>query len=271
MLKWAKKDPAFYVPRLVLNNALIAKFSPRHAVPYLVSTGMQSDELRSYEADPEMITIIPNVTDELSRKDKIEARNSLRLPETQFIFGSAGALSHVKGADVMLRSFELLSRKLNASRIHCAIAGRFYDPINRNLPSERFRRMLEGSSNLLSSMTTLSITDMELFLSAIDVLVVPYRTLISTNLQPSLILEALSIGTPILTTDVRPLDELADHGISIRKCTPENHIELASEMENAYYSFTEFEEQSKANMQKLWHGYFKGVADKYYDFYQKII
>jgi len=53
------------------------------------------------------------------------------------------------------------------------------------------------------------ILDIPVFLRAIDVLALPYPSLSSTTLPPSLLLEALAVGVPVVTSALVDLQELA--------------------------------------------------------------
>jgi teichuronic acid biosynthesis glycosyltransferase TuaC len=69
------------------------------------------------------VTVLENAVrpDLFFRRDRVDCRRRLGLPENVTIIGTAGALSASRGIDVLFRGFELLAAK--EKNLHLAIAG----------------------------------------------------------------------------------------------------------------------------------------------------
>ena len=69
------------------------------------------------------------------------------------------------------------------------------------------------------------------FLCAIDVLALPYRSTAGQGAYPSLVVEALAVGRPLVTTDLPLLREITELGPVARVCPPERPGLLALEID----------------------------------------
>lgn len=257
ILKWLKYDPLYYLIRLLLNNKLLAKLCPSKGVFYIVSSRLQAEELKGYHVDPALINIIPNISLPIEKMEKEDSRSRLRLPMKSFIFGFAGALSHVKGIDLLLKSYSLVLKRNQIKDCCLTIAG----------IEKPFIKIIDTNFDI----KYMKFVDIRIFMSAIDILVLPYRTLLSTTIQPSLILEALTIGTTVITTRVSPLDEMEEYGIEFNYCEPDDCDGLAILMENSFSNYPGMQIQSEKNKKILRAIYFKDVTERYIRCYKSCI
>ena len=69
--------------------------------------------------------------------------------------------------------------------------------------------------------------DVAHFLSTLDVLALPYRLTIGQNAFPNLVLEAMQVGVPLVTTDLPLLRELVRDGRAALLAAPGDAASLA--------------------------------------------
>lgn len=124
--------------------------------------------------------------------DRADARSRLGLPEGVPVVGYAGHLFATKGLPTLLTAFTALRARMPQVVLAIAASG-------------------EGSvpTGMPKGVRLLGILDIPRFLRAIDVLALPYLSLSSTTLPPSLLLEALAVGVPVVTSALPDLQELA--------------------------------------------------------------
>lgn len=124
--------------------------------------------------------------------DPVDARARLGLPRGVPVVGYAGHLFATKGLATLLTAFRSLRERVRHVVLAIAASG-------------------EGAlpSGTPEGVRTLGILDIPEFLRAIDVLALPYLNLSSTTLPPSLLLEALAVGVPIVTSALPDLKEVA--------------------------------------------------------------
>jgi glycosyltransferase involved in cell wall biosynthesis/ubiquinone/menaquinone biosynthesis C-methylase UbiE len=120
-----------------------------------------------------------------------EARMRLALPLNRPLVGYAGHPFSSKGWDALVEAFRIVRRRRPDALLVIASSGE--------------GRRIDAAEDRIN----LGITDIPLFLRAIDVLALPYRTLASTTLPPSLLLEGMAIGVPIVASDLPDLREVA--------------------------------------------------------------
>ncbi|MBI2941865.1 MAG: glycosyltransferase, partial [Chloroflexi bacterium] len=199
---WA--SPRFYLPRLLVNNGLIARCAWRRAKQYVVSSQHQAAELRRLGFPETRISVLPNVVDtgKLERLDRREARRRLGLPDDVQLIAYVGHYHHVKGVEVLVEAFADLARRRDSCSLVLAWSG-LGDP-------RPIERAIQGAG-VADRVIRAGRIPIGAFLSAVDVLALPYRSTMGQHAYPGLILEAMAIGVPLVTSDLPLLRDLLTH------------------------------------------------------------
>jgi glycosyltransferase involved in cell wall biosynthesis len=214
--------PQFYLPRLCVNNGLVARLSSRRAARYIVSSQLQSTELASLGVEPTRIAEIPNVID-LSKCRPCSpalARRSLGLPGGKLI-GYLGHFNHVKGVDCLVDAFAEVARMLPDARLVIAWSG-----LGASAPIQAAIRRL----GLADRVIMVGKVDVASFMAAVDVVALPYRLTIGQAAFPGVVLEAMAMGVPLVTSDLPLLREMVADGETALLCPPEDRMALARQI-----------------------------------------
>lgn len=182
--------------RLCINNKVIAKAALYSADAYIVSSNYQKNQLSIRNVD-----VIPNLAniDVHKKIDKDEARKSFNFPADEFVILYMGHFLEIKGITDFLRAFAILSKDNDS-----VVAALAFSGIGRLNIAKALTKHL-NIENKVIFFGSVNVSD---FLSAGNLLVLPYRYVFGTNWIPSTLLEGFSIGVPILTSDLAPLREL---------------------------------------------------------------
>ncbi len=164
------------------------------------------------------VVVIPNAVDAQdlqSPHDRDGARAALGIPREAFIAAVVGRLSHEKGQDVALRALAMARQQ--GADVTLAFAGDGPD-----------------AAALRSLATELGVADHALFLGhqrsvgtvyrASDMLVMPSRS----EAMPNALLEAMTVGLPVVATRVGGVPEVADDGSMAWIVDPESPERLAA-------------------------------------------
>jgi len=189
-------EPFSNLLRLCINNRLLSLMSCHDADSYVVSSRYQKEQL-AYEN----IHVIPNLTStkRFCRGEKHEARKLFGFADDVFVISYIGHALAIKGIADLLLAFSLLTKDNGNIRLAVAFSG-----IGRPDKVRALVRKL-GIVDKVFFFGSVSVSE---FLTASDLLVVPYRYSFGTNWLPSILLEGFSVGIPILTSDLAPLREL---------------------------------------------------------------
>src|SRR5207237_7658239 len=148
------------------------------------------------------------------------ARRELGLPDGKPIVGYLGHFNDVKGVDVLAAAFAALVRRGGDARLALASSGQGDDgPV---------RAALAGVEERVDWLEKVHVGT---FMCAIDVLALPYRSTAGQGAYPSLVIEALEVGTPLVTTDLPMLREITSLGPVARTCPPDRSDLLADEIQ----------------------------------------
>ena len=220
-----KKDLWQYVPRLCINNKFILKFLQFKADRYTVSTKYQKRQLESL--DPNInIRVIPNGidVDRYTVVDSKKAKSYFGF-DNDFIITYIGHFTHMKGVEVLIRAFRIVIRDVPESMLVLAISSAEKDMVFlKQDNSSKISNLIKGIEDRV---LVLGLVDVKKLFSASDAVVFPYLTNFGSNMLPTLILEALAVGVPIISTQVEIIKEnFNDHRLAIL-VPPNNPYELA--------------------------------------------
>ncbi len=217
--------PAFYVPRLLINNRWVARLTAHAAARYLVTSRYQKAELISVGVPSSRIRRVDNLVpyDKIPRAPRETMRAQLDLPPGRIIT-YVGHYNHVKGVDILVRAFQQLAARYDDLYLVLAWSGqgasRDWLPL-LDQPPLRGRAIQMGRVRVPDLM------------AASDVVVLPYRLTIGQAVYPAALLEAVAANVPVVTTDLPLLREFAERGQTVLLSPPENPNALAATITRA--------------------------------------
>ena len=159
----------------------------------------------------DQVRVVPHGVASRIFRPSASARKALRerMNLTGFVFGNASAMTDNKGIDLLLRAFAAVSEKRPDARLLMKGADRLYaskeylSTTLSGLPTAARHRVAE---RLLYDGATLPTARMADFYRAVDAYVSPYRAE-GFNLP---VLEAVSSGSPVISTKGGPTDEFLE-------------------------------------------------------------
>lgn len=199
IIQFFRYAPLSNLLRLCINNHLLARVSLYSADDYIVSSKYQKKQLMR-----EGIHVIPNLTDteRFKKTEKHTARKELGFPDDAFIIAYIGHFLEIKGVTDFLKAFAAISKDNENIKLALAFSSIGYLDKIKDLIQ---KLKISGKVIFYGSV------DVSEFMSASDLLVIPYRYSFGTNWIPSILLEGFSVGIPILTSDLAPLRELNEN------------------------------------------------------------
>ena len=163
------------------------------------------------------IVVIPNGTSfaEWPAIGRDAARAELSFGNQEFLIVFAASIRPVKGLDVLLQAVELLAKKRIAVKL--VVLGHF----SKELESQVRRLPVELKGFVSNRSRTF-----RAYLCAADVVAVPSRF----DNQPSVVLEALAMGVPVIASRVGGIPDMVSEDVGIL-FEPGNYTELAAAIE----------------------------------------
>lgn len=197
------------------------RFSLRHADRVVTVSTCWEARLRALGC--QYTVTIPNAVDPVDiapDSSREQARATLKLPTASVIASAIGRLSHEKGQDVLLHAFALVAAGHPELRI--TLAG---DGPDRTLLAALARSLgIEHRVHFLGHRSSVGTV-----YAASDVVVLPSRS----EGMPNVLLEAMSLGVPVIATRVGGVGEVAIDGQTAWLVPPEDPAALASAIDQA--------------------------------------
>lgn len=188
----AFRDPFFFLPRILINNQVIARIGRRRAQTYLVSSAEEKEQLVSIGYDPSTVLCIPNtsrLSDAADDSDTADNSGFMEFPPG-FKIGYIGHFFHIKGVSILLEAFAEVKDK--TARLILAWSGLG----DRSLLEKKIRQLgLQARVSLLGRVPVCEL------LQVLDVLALPYLHTYGTVSYPNIVLEAISVGIPLIVSD----------------------------------------------------------------------
>ena len=222
-LDWLREAVGFYLPRLLINNRLVARLGWHRAARYMVSSRYQKAELRSLGIDPWRISLVPNLMpgDKLARGSRDAFRARHNLPSAR-VMTYVGHYNHVKGADLTANAFRLLAARF--PDLHLVLA---WSGLGKSHSIDQALR----DPALAGRVSQLGRVNVPELLAASDVVVLPYRLTIGQAVYPAALMEAIAANVPVVTSDLPLLRELTNQGQTALLAPPEDSNALAGAVE----------------------------------------
>ncbi len=211
-----------YLPLCLVNNGAAARLSRYSADRIVVSSQVQRSELVRLGADAARVAVLPNVVeaDKLVQTSPSAARSELGLPADVPLIGYVGHFNDVKGVDVLAEAFARLSQQI--PNVHLALAWS---------GQGKASRVTDHVGDAAGRIVWLNRVPVGTFLCAVDVLALPYRSTAGQGTFPSLVLEAVHLRTPLITSNLPLLTELLGPAGAALLTPPERPSELAAALE----------------------------------------
>lgn len=193
-----REDPVFFAPRVVLNHKRLVAAARIVPVAHLVTARSYQDTLRRLGfAD---VTYVENVA-------RFEKQDTGELPASierafgpgRTVLGYIGHCHPVKGVDDLVQAFASAQR----DDLELVLA------LSEDGNAERIRgKVAQLPSAIQARVHFAGLVPVQTLLARLDALVLPYRSIASTTIYPSLLLEADEALCPLIVSEVSPLDDI---------------------------------------------------------------
>jgi len=212
--------PKFYVPRLFVNNRGVARLGGFQAAHYVVASGYQAQELLRAGAPFDRISAIPTLFD-WARLSGDGGGTPPAIPEGGPVIGYIGHFNHVKGVDVLIRALPRIRARFPEAKVVLAWSGLGdAGPVKKAIAET-------GMADQIQILGRVSVGDM---FARCDLAVLPYRLTIGQAAFPGLVLEAMAVGIPLVTSDLPLLRELVAEEELALLARPEDPSDLADKV-----------------------------------------
>ncbi|MEY4595320.1 MAG: hypothetical protein RIQ47_1730 [Bacteroidota bacterium] len=181
-------------------------------------------------ANDKSVTLIPHghfIDTDRPQIDKKEARKLLGISEEKFCPLFFGMIKLGKGLDVLIDAFSVLD-----DRFLLLIAGRFRGTENNY--KYRIDEMVK-QSRCMAALHYIPTEDMELWMAASDLIVLPYRHVY----QSGVILQAMSRKIPVVISDLLAFSTFKQNGIALTFEVNNSH-QLADILKNAPQDYSQY-------------------------------
>jgi len=119
-----------------------------------------------------------------------------------------GAMWHMKGVNYLIKAIPQIIQKRKDIKV-------IFAPRNNDNHVKNYRKMMSEKNNKVEIIT--KDIDIVEYVNMADIVVLPYPSLIGTEGNPSCMLEAMACKTPVVTTDLPELREIADGCVFMAK------------------------------------------------------
>jgi len=163
---------------------------------------------KEYLVEPEKVHVIPHGHYRGFYKDLIpaeDAKKQLGITNDDFVFLFFGNIRAYKGLEELVEAFLRLQKKHN--HITILIAGRGLDKEIHDYINEK----VALSKKIIAHIKFINDDDVQLFLNASDIMVLPYKSVLTSGVA----LLALSFMKPIIAPRIGLIPELVDENIGL--------------------------------------------------------
>lgn len=195
-----RDDPAFVLPRLALNHVRWVKAARGLPLAHLVTTPAYARLLTGLGFRD--VTCVENLA-RFTAEDgaPLSADLDAFLAGGDPVVAYIGHAHPVKGVDDLVRAFALAQPRRPGLALLLALSG--------DGDARRVLRLVAGlPSGVRARIRVEGVVPVQRVLARVDALALPYRSLLSTTLYPSLLLEAGEAACPLLVSDLPELRDL---------------------------------------------------------------
>lgn len=213
------RAPLYYGAHLLANNRLTASLSRFNARYYTVSSEFQKTQLLNIGMDSRKLAVIPNgiIADKAGSFDREESRREFGLGGGKIVV-YIGHFRPNKGVDFLVKAFKkVLAAHPDAKLV---LAWSLFG-------SDGSIRRLIKKLRIEDRVILLGRVNVSKLLSAADVVALPYVFEFGTHVFPLLVLECFSAGVPLVTSDLKIINELTDNGKAALLAKPADLDDLA--------------------------------------------
>lgn len=209
-------DPVWVAPRLIVNNSVWSVFGRSLPATHVSTYPHLTAELR--ESRFGRVREIPNVA-EFAPED-VASSSPFERAEGEIWIGYIGHGHPVKGVLDLIDAFALAVRVRPELRLFVALSA------DRDSSRVALRvRQLASPAILLVR----DLVPVRTVLERIDALALPYRSLLSTTIYPSLLLEAAEARCPVVLSRMPELEGCVDYGApDLYECAPRDVRSIAA-------------------------------------------
>lgn len=254
-------------------NTVIARYPLNRMDSIIAMSQNISDSLVAAGVDKNKIRIIPNGIDtERYKPDnnvQIRIRDLLGIEKDTKIILFVGNLSESKGLDVLFEAMPYIVARDKKSRLVVTLE------LEHEGFKERWQKLIARARTLGFEryIVRLGIIDFMLqLMAASDLVVAPYRNTIGPSDYPLAIMEAMSVGTCVVGTEVGGIPELIEDGVTGRLVKSEDvHglAEVLSELLKTPEICKQMGKKARRRVKDLYS--IDKVAERHLNFYKQII
>jgi len=184
-----------------------------------VPTDFLKNTLTRYGLNPVKVKIVPSYIDTEKFKPRDKARLKKKYKLTKKVVLYYGHLSEIKGISDLIKAAGMIK-----DAVILLVTGSSDSHV---IPYEKMIKEKKLGNKVKLIRTTKNIEE---YVNLADVVVLPYPNLVSTEAQPSCVLETMASKTPLITTDLDELKELVNEK-EVVFAKPNNPKDLASKIE----------------------------------------
>ncbi|MBW2322464.1 MAG: glycosyltransferase family 4 protein [Deltaproteobacteria bacterium] len=212
---------AIYPNKLKSIVKVVEKFMANRADAILVHNDYQFKKYRN-GTHPSVTLIGSYPAKELMLETVKKSQNGEKV-----VIGRIGSIYHDNGIEEILAGFRSVSDQLN--NVELLFAGRVFEGYK-----EQFKRLIKGMEKKVTVLGAFDFRDMPKLYSMIDISIIVYRrSLWFRNITPTKFFDSLSMGVPVIASDMGGLKDIVERygcGVIVDERNPEEVAEAIKKM-----------------------------------------
>jgi glycosyltransferase involved in cell wall biosynthesis len=196
------------LPQMLFTNHGISKMGMRYSDRIIATSCYMRNKIKAMGFDN--VAFIPNGVD----RKKYRHRDLRKKYDEDLVVSYVGHLTKAKGVGVLLQAFSQLTKKIDARLLLASTFG-----------SEDY--LIKKSAK---NVTLFNIVNPEDIYSSSDVFALPRRTSYGAVTYPNVVLESMSCGVPVLTSNLPGISEIVKDGKTGFLCMPNSVDSLTKKL-----------------------------------------